>query len=58
MVRFRESDDSRFLGPSSGIATARFVMDFARQNANRKTIRDVVPDRAAQEIKKVNEQES
>ncbi|KAK5074012.1 hypothetical protein LTR64_006847 [Lithohypha guttulata] len=58
MVKFNESSESRFLGPSSGIAVTRFVMNFASRNADRRTIRDVVPDRAAQEIKQTNNAES
>lgn len=52
LVKFSENDDSRFLGPSSGSAVTRFVMEFAKQNTARKTIRDVVPDHQAQEIKR------
>lgn len=51
LVKFSEGDESRFLGPSSGIAITRFVMEFAKQNSSRKTIKDVVPQHAAQEIK-------
>lgn len=58
MVKFGESNESRFLGPSSGIAVTRFVMDFARRNAERRTIRDVVSDRAVQNVKEVNNAES
>lgn len=58
LVKFDENDESRFLGPSSGIAVTRFVMDFARRNASRKTIRDVVNLQAAQEIKQKNTAES
>ena len=51
LVKFSENDESRFLGPSSGIAITRFVMEFAKQNSLRRTIKDVVPHHAAQEIK-------
>ncbi|ETI22003.1 hypothetical protein G647_06073 [Cladophialophora carrionii CBS 160.54] len=51
LVKFSENDESRFLGPSSGIAITRFVMEFAKQNSSRRTIKDVVPHHAAQEIK-------
>lgn len=54
LVKFNESNESRFLGPSSGIAVTRFVMDFARRHADRRTIREVVPDQAAQDVKKAN----
>ncbi|OAL17273.1 hypothetical protein AYO22_11838 [Fonsecaea multimorphosa] len=51
LVKFSENDECRFLGPSSGIAITRFVMEFAKQNSTRRTIKDVVPQHAAQEIK-------
>jgi hypothetical protein len=51
LVQFSETEESRFLGPSSGIAITRFVMDFARRNAARRTIKDVVSQQSAQEIK-------
>jgi hypothetical protein len=51
LVKFSENDESRFLGPSSGIAITRYVMDFAKQNSTRRTIKEVVPQHAAQEIK-------
>ncbi|OQV06262.1 Fungal Zn2-Cys6 binuclear cluster domain-containing protein isoform 2 [Cladophialophora immunda] len=51
LVKFSENDECRFLGPSSGIAITRFVMEFAKQNSIRRTIKDVVPQHAAQEIK-------
>jgi hypothetical protein len=51
LVKFSENDESRFLGPSSGIAITRFVMEFAKQNSARRTIKEVVPQHAAQEIK-------
>ncbi|KIX04962.1 uncharacterized protein Z518_05834 [Rhinocladiella mackenziei CBS 650.93] len=51
LVRFSEKDECRFLGPSSGIAITRFVMEFAKQHSPRRTIKDVVPQHAAQEIK-------
>ncbi|KIW18377.1 hypothetical protein PV08_02665 [Exophiala spinifera] len=58
LVSFSENDESRFLGPSSGIAITRFVMEFAKQNAVRRTIKEVVPHQAAQEIKKKFDAES
>jgi hypothetical protein len=53
LVQFSENEESRFLGPSSGIAITRFVMDFARRNATstRRSIKDVVSQQSAQEIK-------
>ena len=51
LVKFSENDECRFLGPSSGIAITRFVMEFAKQNSSRRTIKDVVPQHVGQEIK-------
>ncbi|EXJ71323.1 uncharacterized protein A1O5_05129 [Cladophialophora psammophila CBS 110553] len=58
LVKFSENDECRFLGPSSGIAITRFVMEFAKQNSIRRTIKDVVPQHAAQEIKDKFDEES
>ncbi|KPI37982.1 Positive regulator of purine utilization [Cyphellophora attinorum] len=58
LVQFSENEECRFLGPSSGIAITRFVMDFARRNATRKTIKEVVSQQSAQEIKNKFESES
>lgn len=51
LVRFMENDESRFLGPSSGIALTRLVMELAEQNTSSKRIREIVPDMKAQQIK-------
>ena len=51
LIKFSETDESRYLGPSSGIAVTRFVMELAKQNTASKSIRDVVPDHTAKEIK-------
>lgn len=58
LVKFTENDDCRFLGPSSGIAITRFVMEFAKQNSAKRSIQDVVPHHAAQEIKQKFDAES
>lgn len=52
MIKFNDKDDYRFLGPSSGIAITRLVMEFAKQNTANKKIRDIVPAITAREIKK------
>lgn len=57
-IRFKENDDSRFLGPSSGIAITRLVMEMAKQNTDSKSIKDVVPELTAHEIKQAFEEES
>jgi Fungal specific transcription factor domain len=58
MIKFHEKDEYRFLGPSSGIAITRLVMDLAKQNTLNKSIREVVPDTTAQEIKQKFDDES
>lgn len=50
-IRFKENDEPRYLGPSSGIAMTRLVMEMAKQNTESKSIKDVVPELMAQEIK-------
>ena len=58
LVRFSDNEECRFLGPSSGIAITRFVMEFAKKQATRRTIKEVVPHQAAEEIKRKFEGES
>ncbi|KAJ5564608.1 hypothetical protein N7513_000850 [Penicillium frequentans] len=56
-IRFQENDEPRYLGPSSGIAMTRLVMEMAKQNTDSKSIKDVVPEFTAQEIKAAFAQE-
>ncbi|WEW55767.1 hypothetical protein PRK78_001200 [Emydomyces testavorans] len=58
LIKFKENDESRFLGPSSGIAITRFVMEMAKQNTDTKSIKEVVNETTAQEIKYVFTKES
>lgn len=58
LIKFKEADESRFLGPSSGITITRFVMEMAKQNTHTKSIKEVVNENAAQEIKYAFNQES
>lgn len=51
LVKFKENDESRYLGPSSGIAITRLVMDLAKRNTNSESIKDIVPDVKARQIK-------
>jgi hypothetical protein len=51
LIKFKKNDESRYLGPSSGIAITRLVMELAKQNTNSKTIKEVVPALKAQKIK-------
>lgn len=50
-VKFNKNDESRFLGPSSGIAIARFVMELAKANTPNRSIHQVVEASTVQEIK-------
>ncbi|TPX24311.1 hypothetical protein DIZ76_013657 [Coccidioides immitis] len=58
LIKFKENDESRFLGPSSGIAITRFVMEMAKQNTDTKSIKEVVNEITAKEIKYVFTKES
>ena len=51
LVQMKENAESRYLGPSSGIAMVRLVMELAKQNSKVTSIKDIVPERQAQEIK-------
>lgn len=45
LVRLDEKDDTpRFLGPSSGIAMTRLVMEEAKKYTDTRTIREIVPE--------------
>lgn len=57
-IRFKENDEPRYLGPSSGIAITRLVMEMAKQHTDSKSIKDVVPELTAQEIKSAFAEES
>lgn len=50
-VRIQESDESKFLGPSSGITITRLVMQLAKQFTDSKSISEIVPDSRAKSIK-------
>ncbi|EED24321.1 C6 transcription factor, putative [Talaromyces stipitatus ATCC 10500] len=57
-IRFAANDEPRYLGPSSGIAITRLVMELAKQNTDSKSIKDVVPEMTAQEIRDMFAKES
>jgi hypothetical protein len=57
-IKFTQNDEARYLGPSSGIAITRLVMELAKQNTDSKSIKDVVPEVTAQEIRDTFDQES
>lgn len=58
MIKFNEDDEYRYLGPSSGIAITRLVMELAKQSTTNKSIREIVPDTTAREIKQKFDDES
>ncbi|ORY09589.1 hypothetical protein BCR34DRAFT_602717 [Clohesyomyces aquaticus] len=56
-VRIQESDESKFLGPSSGITITRLVMQLAKQFTDSKSISEIVPDSRAKHIKATFDEE-
>lgn len=56
-VRFKGRDEPRYLGPSSGIAITRLVMELAKRNNATRSIRDIVPITMAHKIKDYFSQE-
>ena len=56
-VRLHEEKDSKFLGPSSGIAMTRLVMQLAKQITDARSIKDIVPEERARAIKDLFHQE-
>lgn len=51
-VHIAEQDESKFLGPSSGIAITRLVMQLAKQFTDSQSITDIVDQSQAEHIKK------
>ncbi|KAL6703499.1 hypothetical protein ACN47E_009597 [Coniothyrium glycines] len=56
-VRVQDSDESKFLGPSSGITITRLVMQLAKQFTESKSISEIVPHARAKSIKAIYTQE-
>ena len=56
-VRLHEAKESKFLGPSSGIAITRLVMQLAKQFTDARSIKDIVPEERARQIKELFHQE-
>lgn len=56
-VRMHDAPDSKYLGPSSGIAITRLVMQLAKQFTDAKSIMDIVSEQRARQIKETYEQE-
>ena len=56
-VRVHEAKESKFLGPSSGIAITRLVMQLAKQFTDSRSIKEIVPEHRARQIKELYHQE-
>lgn len=56
-VRMHDEKESKYLGPSSGIAITRLVMQLAKQFTDAKSITEIVPDQRARQIKELYAQE-
>jgi hypothetical protein len=56
-VRVQDSDESKFLGPSSGITITRLVMQLAKQFTESKSISEIVPHARAKSIRATFAQE-
>jgi hypothetical protein len=56
-VKIHESDETKFLGPSSGITITRLVMQLAKQFTDSKSISEIVPDLRAKLIKATFDEE-
>lgn len=56
-VRMHEAKESKFLGPSSGIAITRLVMQLAKQFTDSRSIKEIVPEHRARQIKELYHQE-
>ena len=50
-VRIQESVESKYMGPSSGIAISRIVMQLAKQFTDVKNISEIVSDTTARHVK-------
>lgn len=56
-VRIQEHDETKYLGPSSGIAITRLVMQLAKQFTDAKSITDIVTQNEAQAVKETFDEE-
>jgi hypothetical protein len=56
-VRVQDTDESKFLGPSSGITITRLVMQLAKHFTESKSISEIVPHARAKSIKATFAQE-
>jgi hypothetical protein len=44
LVRLKESEEMKFLGPSSGIAISRVVMNLAKRFSDSKSIKEIISE--------------
>ncbi|KAL8950697.1 MAG: hypothetical protein Q9222_003283 [Ikaeria aurantiellina] len=51
LVALRENAETRFLGPSSGIAMTRLVMELAKRQTQSRSIQDIVSDSKVRQIR-------
>ena len=58
MTKFHENEEKKYLGPSSGIAMTRLVIELAKQNTPSRSIRDVVSSSVVKEAKEKFDEES
>jgi len=56
-VQIQEHDESKYLGPSSGIAITRLVMHLAKRFTQSESINDIVDQSKAEEIKETFREE-
>nr|POE47604.1 protein stb5 [Quercus suber] len=56
-VHVHEAADSKYLGPSSGIAITRLVMQLAKTFTDSQSIKEIVPEQRAKQIKELYNQE-
>jgi hypothetical protein len=58
LVKISENAESRFLGPSSGIAMTRLVMELAKSFSPKNSIREIVSEEMAREVEERFESEA
>lgn len=56
-VNMSDAKESKYLGPSSGIHMTRLVMQLAKQFTDAKSIKDIVPEQRARQIKELYQAE-
>lgn len=56
-VHVHDATDSKYLGPSSGIAITRLVMQLAKTFTDSRSIKEIIPELRARQIKELYNQE-